>query len=640
MFDDREVLVQTHIVNRQLWRKFIDMGLSDIFFDKVFETGFGFVWAWPERTDEYIQREPTVPTRRLTPTGETFLQWRNYSPSWEDVFSRYDSNDPDNHKVKVEGCVEPLKLRTITKGPCHRKWLSQSLQREMADCLDDMWQFSLNKRNSDHVLISKLYHKCEHFHTATHRKQIFEFYPHEVAVEVWKDIMSKPKKKLGWCSGDYKSATDSLDIHHTKAALEELLKSTNPDRIKEAYKQLFRDELYEQEIEYPEWTNIENVQQLNGQLMGSVLSFPILCVVNFVALWTSLEEFYGVTLRADQIPCLIHGDDILFRTTAEHYAYWSEVILRFGLKKSVGKNYFHPKVFTIDSELWIEGKDGDRVTFKKYYPMNCGSLLKSAVDGRTAFQNAPIWDKFNSSIRGAQNRELFLKRFLYFNRVILKPMTWTRSGILNLFLPHMRGGLGFELPWQADQIPLKEDGKPLVHVTKHQRDVASAMCNSCIVFGPLKAYAIIGVKPDLEEFSRPTEKEPKRFEIPHNVEWRHESEYARDIPGALAEPILSSYPERASEENRIRKPTLKELAKGPKRFRVCQHPPLAPKGVLFTEEGGNLALTKEKRYPTNLFEFPYVQCRVYDPEIFWFSVVWAIIRLHGGDEWTRLLETY
>lgn len=639
VFDRRERWVQSYIVNHQIINFLEDRGVLDCFLrnDQKVEP----LWSYPEpepfieslrpaESDEdepivaannpYDQpREGTVGRRQLSVSGETYLAWSNYSPDWDDVMQIYDEDDPKNRTVMVEGCVEPLKLRTITKGPCHRKWLSQSLQREMADCLDRFWQFSLNKRNTDTQLVRRLFQECEDFHARARRRC---------------RIASVEEAPMWWCSGDYKSATDSISIHHTKAALETLL-SCMSEKVSEACKRLYRKELFEQLVKYPEWTNIEEVEQVNGQLMGSVLSFPILCIINFVAYWESLEEFYGKTFGSREIPCLIHGDDILFRTTHEHYAIWSEVITRFGLKKSVGKNYFHPKVFTIDSELWIERKDHSTgsVYFHQYHPINCGSLMKSKVDGRTGYQNAPIWDKFNSSIRGAQNKELFVKRFLHFNRSIVKPMTWTKSGVLNLFLPHMRGGLGFELPWKADEIPSKEDGTPLVRLTRHQLNLASALCNSLRDSGPLKAYAIVGVKKDT-----PRVVDEKRYRLPFKYEWKHESEYVREIPGETSEPILSQIPEGKSEENRIRKPSLKELAKGPKRFRMCKHPPITcgERVDLRTQEFRvdpiGTPLVDQKTFPTEIWGFPYVETRVIEPEVFWQELTWAIRKLQGVKE--------
>jgi hypothetical protein len=603
VFDNRERVVQTYIVNQQIKRMLADRGVIDAFFGRPGEEIDPF-WAWPSpEWSPYaiaMAREPTVAEKRVSPSGQLYLSWRNYSPCWEEVMLLYRDDDYKNRRVMVEGCVEPIKLRTITKGPCHRKWLSQSLQREMADCLNGLWQFTLNKANTDSRLIGRLNRECEHFH----RRQ----------------GNSEP---LWWNSGDYKSATDSISIHHTKAALETLLGMLPEDKVSEACKRLYRAELYEQEVHYPVWTSIPPVKQVNGQLMGSVLSFPILCIINFVAYWESLEEQYGTSFKHWEVPCLIHGDDILFKTTRGHYDLWSSVITRYGLKKSVGKNYFHPRVFTIDSELWIEGSTSGQASFKKFVPINCGSLLGSKVDGRTDYQKSPLWDKFNSSIRGAQDKERFLKQFLCFNRSILKPMTWTKSGILNLFLPHMRGGLGFELPWKADQIPLKEDSTPLVRLTKHQTDLAAGLCASMCEWGPLKSYAIIGVEHQEQE---PDE---KRYRLPFKEVWQHEASYPREIPNEIAEPILSTYPKEVVTDYRIRKPNLVGRYSGLKRFRLCTHPPISCPKRQFKRVGGEVVHEAVNTFPTEIWSFPYVRTRVLEPEVFWSEVVWAARRLYS-----------
>ncbi|APG77304.1 RNA-dependent RNA polymerase [Wenzhou narna-like virus 4] len=605
VFDAREIAVQSAIVNEQLWFFFDRLGIRDAFLKTQKIDEVSPFWTWPE--SEETGRVQTVPTRCLSPEGKIFYQWQHYSPTWEEVFALYNEEDPKNRTVMVEGIIEPLKLRTITKGPCHRKWLSQSLQREMADCLDGFWQFKLNKANTDHRMVTRLNAACVRLHS--------------------KQDSFTPDTPMWWCSGDYKSATDSISIHHTKAALETLLNCTSPERVNEACKRLYRDELYEQIVQYPKWTGIPDVQQVNGQLMGSVLSFPILCVINFVAYWQSLEEHYGCTLNVRSVPCLIHGDDILFKTTHEHYAVWEETIKLFGLQKSVGKNYFHPKVFTIDSELWVESKRSDGFHFKKYSGINVGSLLKSKVDGRNDYQRLPIWDKFNSSIRGAQDKELYLKRFLHYHKSTIKPMTWTKAGVLNLFLPRERGGIGFELPWKPNEIPIKENGTPLVAVTKHQLNLASALCNSFREAGPLKSLAIVAV---VDKTDATTE---KRYRLPFQEVWKHESTYAREIPGELADPILSEVPSGKPEEYRLRKPEIRSLARGPKRFRVCTHPPIAPNPRIGRiQRPGELVVEDEcvHTYPTEIFSFPYVRSRTIDPDVFWESIAWAANQYNSG----------
>lgn len=551
------------------------------------------------------EREPVCSKRILTPDLTIGEESFYFTPSWDEVMKTYESQDPDNRKVMVEGVPEPLKLRSITKGPCKRKWLCQSLQQEMAQCLSRMWQFTLNTANTDHKLIAKLEEKCVALH------QSF-----------------KPELQhgdYGWCSGDYKGATDRISIHQTKAGLEALLVKMDPERIDEAMRQLFRDELYEQEINYPVWTRLRSVQQANGQLMGSVLSFPILCAINFVAYWESLEVHLGAPLSARQVPCLIHGDDILFKTTAAHYKCWSDRIEHFGLKKSVGKNYFHQKVFTIDSELWIESRQGEAVSFKKFLPCNCRTILQARDEATFGDDNTrngvrPIWDSFNSTAFGFQDQELFLKRYLCNHRKLLKRMTWTKEGDLNLFLPHLRGGMGFELPFHPDRIPVKENGDPLVRITKFQRDLATSLATRSRV-EDLKIISTCVIACPPEEV-QPGElsKKPKKWSLPFSYQWEHESEYPSRIPDPPADPVLSELPEEAPSKYQLRKPRIRRIPRGSsKMIRLCQHPPIATFGD-FKRVGGDVQVGVVHTYPTELFSFPYVRTRSIDPRLFWESV--------------------
>jgi hypothetical protein len=86
--------------------------------------------------------------------------------------------------------------------------------------------------------------------------------------------------------------------------------------------------------------------------MGSVLSFPFLCLANFFAYIMALPDRDRI-LRSrslmDRLPVLLNGDDILFRAHQELYSRWEVETLAVGFTKSVGKNFRHPRFFTVNS---------------------------------------------------------------------------------------------------------------------------------------------------------------------------------------------------------------------------------------------------------------------------------------------------
>nr|UJQ92642.1 MAG: putative RNA-dependent RNA polymerase [Narnaviridae sp.] len=58
------------------------------------------------------------------------------------------------------------------------------------------------------------------------------------------------------------------------------------------------------------------------------------------------------------LPILVNGDDILFQSSRRFYIAWSGTIGLYGLQKSVGKNYFSPHFFTVNSQLFISDSKG------------------------------------------------------------------------------------------------------------------------------------------------------------------------------------------------------------------------------------------------------------------------------------------
>lgn len=143
-------------------------------------------------------------------------------------------------------------------------------------------------------------------------------------------------------SGDYESATDNFNAANSIAILTEIRKTstTVPDEIWEmAIGSLTGKVTY---------TGIANpVDQLTGQLMGNFLSFPLLCITNFLGVCTSL----GYS-RASSMPLKINGDDIIMRCTRAEAKLWADGVSRAGLTLSIGKTLVHPVFFSINSTFF------------------------------------------------------------------------------------------------------------------------------------------------------------------------------------------------------------------------------------------------------------------------------------------------
>jgi hypothetical protein len=143
--------------------------------------------------------------------------------------------------------------------------------------------------------------------------------------------MGKDEKIL---SGDYEAATDSLPIEVAELCLK-VMRETSvsvPPTVWQGALKSLRPLVEDKEgnVFVPE----------RGQMMGSLLSFPLLCLQNYLCC--------SFVLGTDR-PYLINGDDTLTRCTRKEYGRWLEELPKLGLRPSAGKCAFLRSVFTINS---------------------------------------------------------------------------------------------------------------------------------------------------------------------------------------------------------------------------------------------------------------------------------------------------
>jgi len=182
----------------------------------------------------------------------------------------------------------------------------------------------------------------------------------ELRVLEWGPVFGLDGELFVWNSVDYKSATDDLTSWSTLAASEAVL-----EHLTEFLPEGFKTFLGGATIVYPKdkateyafkWTkdstgqNVppllqESIQQTNGQLMGHILSFPLLCMINLTTLKLAVRQAVVEGLMsqedADKVMSrvLINGDDLLFASPPWFVAYWEKVAKSLGLTTTVGKSF-------------------------------------------------------------------------------------------------------------------------------------------------------------------------------------------------------------------------------------------------------------------------------------------------------------
>lgn len=242
----------------------------------------------------------------LDPFGDTFRQ-----PICEDWFLEYPREPTHHNKAKAHAILEPLKVRMITVGSGDN-WCLKPLQKAMFNTLT----------------LFPCFKPC--------------FTPdYDLEIEKMKEIPGK------WLSGDYSAATDGMHSQMMSVAIEELC-----SLLETYYPELIPYVLMEaspHSIIYPSWTGIEPIDQTNGQLMGSLLSFPILSLVNAFTIGKATRK------SMSEIPALIHGDDVLARLTSDEISRWKTIAPRVGFGLSIGKNYISNTWGSIDSQIFYNG---------------------------------------------------------------------------------------------------------------------------------------------------------------------------------------------------------------------------------------------------------------------------------------------
>jgi len=193
----------------------------------------------------------------------------------------------------------------------------------------------------------------------------------EATPEVFSDFF--PVDGEVFVSGDYESATDNLNIELSILIL----------------RCLRRTSLH---VPYWVWDQAEACMhnrfgdntQKRGQLMGSLISFPLLCISNYLAFKFSIPR---------DVPVKINGDDIVFRCTEAESRSWFDSVSNWGLTVSRGKTIVARSFFSLNSSFFLSRRSTG-VSFTPFIRSSClfgkaevaneisGRVERSIVNGK------------------------------------------------------------------------------------------------------------------------------------------------------------------------------------------------------------------------------------------------------------------
>jgi len=156
-------------------------------------------------------------------------------------------------------------------------------------------------------------------------------------------------------SGDYKSATDQLSIEVAEVIVDASLRSSTvvPPSVRERAAAILRPHLFV--LDPPNGPPCSPRTEVGaprvGQMMGSYLSFPLLCIQNRIAfLWAMVSSGMSIG-EARRVPCLINGDDILFCSSPSVSDVWMSTVGSLGLEVEQTKTSVDVEWCSLNSTL-------------------------------------------------------------------------------------------------------------------------------------------------------------------------------------------------------------------------------------------------------------------------------------------------
>jgi len=339
--------------------------------------------------------------------------------------------------VKPVGLKEALKIRVISKGPPLKYTMLKPLQKFLWRCVRRMKAGRLVGEPVDRWVI----------HDA---------------------LGAKLGDGQRYLSVDYSDATNKMFSWVTEAVTTTISAQL---RLDEDEAVILNESLIHHFIFDPK-TKREKPQR-RGQLMGSVVSFPLLCIVNMTLLRMTKEFELCRKLTVDECGMLVNGDDGVIRTTELGYRYWQMVASFVGLEPSVGKVYFSSSFLNMNSRTFLHREGEEELFESETRP----SVMRTCWFQEVPFVNLGLLYGMDRSTNDAVNSKTQLTSLAsrahdlikcappYLRVALLKSyMSRHKDELQKLclpyFLPTHLGGVG--LPILPDELLVKEADRDLL----------------------------------------------------------------------------------------------------------------------------------------------------------------------------------
>jgi len=357
-----------------------------------------------DEKDEQIQSDESIETWKVNVVPLEAA----YETIWLKMLNRAIKEEPT---VKLVALKEAIKTRVISKGPPYQQMVLKSI-----------WKW---------------------VHTVLRKHPTFQLIGEPESTRI---IQTALGRNLAddevFLSGDYRSATDLLYVWVCNAVAKALANTIN---LSELEAQLVTRALTGHLIENPDDPTDVRPQR-RGQLMGSIISFVVLCIINATGGRWSIEVAERQRRTLAQCRMLINGDDIVMKSKASVYKYWNRIMAFAGLEESVGKTFISRMFLNINSQNLLHGipsqvkwtyPDGtERLVLELYHMVkyvNFGLIQGLKRSGGAHGLDDQDDPQSNLACRARQ--------------LIHKSPDWCRDQVMEMFITHNKYMMLARLPW-------------------------------------------------------------------------------------------------------------------------------------------------------------------------------------------------
>jgi len=249
----------------------------------------------------------------------------------------------------VATVAEPMKFRIVTGGESSNYSIVRPLQKMLWTALSNSKPFVLTGKTISSKILNDTY--CDRTHYAAKvRGVVFDY-----------------------IAGDYSNATDNMHPAVRDAVWANICKSLGLDSFGPLGSYASWAELGQSTLGNHIIHNEElrlKYETSHGQLMGSPLSFIILCLANMSILYASYllskdrrdkvarqfrleDDMNAFDYFVEKYGVLVNGDDLSLRVnntkTRSFYSAWEDVSTSVGMSPSVGKNFISDNMVLVNS---------------------------------------------------------------------------------------------------------------------------------------------------------------------------------------------------------------------------------------------------------------------------------------------------